>query len=44
MIRSMIKVGAFPHHKELRKFNFSFQSTINQPQILDFETLPFLEN
>ena len=44
MIRSMGKVGAFPHHKELREFDFSFQPTINQQQILDFETLRFLEN
>ena len=44
MIRSMVKVGAFPHHKEIREFDFSFQPTINQQQILDFETLRFLEN
>ncbi len=44
MIRSMIKVGAFPNHKELREFDFSFQLTINQQQILGFETLRFLEN
>lgn len=28
MIRSMVKVGAFPHHKELKDFDFSFQPTI----------------
>ncbi len=44
MIRSMVKMGAFPHQKELREFDFSFQPTINQQQILDFETLRFLEN
>lgn len=44
MVRSMVKVGAFPHHKELKDFDFSFQPTINQQQILDFETLRFLEN
>lgn len=44
MIRSMVKVGAFPHQKEIREFDFSFQPTINQQQILDFETLRFLEN
>ena len=44
MIRSIVKVGAFPHHKELREFDFSFQPTSNQQQILDFETLRFLEN
>lgn len=44
MVRSMVKVGAFPHHKELKDFDFSFQPAINQQQILDFETLRFLEN
>lgn len=44
MIRSMVKVGAFPHHKELKDFDFTFQPTINKQQILDFETLRFLEN
>ncbi len=43
MIRSMVKVGAFPHHKELKDFDFSFQISINKQQILDFETLRFLE-
>ncbi len=43
MIRSMVKVGAFPHHKELKDFEFSFQPSINQQQILDFATLRFLE-
>lgn len=44
MIRSMVKVGAFPHHKELKDFDFAFQPTINKQQILDFETLHFLES
>lgn len=44
MIRSMVKVGAFPHYKELKDFDFSFQPSINQQQILDFETLRFVEN
>lgn len=44
MIRSMVKVGAFPHFKELKDFDFSFQTSINQQQILDFETLRFLES
>lgn len=43
MIRSMVKVGAFPHHKELKDFDFAFQPSINKQQILDFETLRFLE-
>lgn len=43
MIRSMVKTGAFPHLKELKDFDFSFQPTINKQQLLDFETLRFLE-
>ena len=31
--RSMIKAGAFPHHKELKDFDFSFQSGIHQQEI-----------
>lgn len=41
--RSMIKAGAFPHHKELKDFDFTFQSCINQQQIAEFGTLRFLE-
>lgn len=43
MIRSMVKVGAFPHYKGLNEFDFSFQQSINKQQIQDFETLRFLE-
>ena len=43
MIRSMVKVGAFPHQKELKDFDFEFQPSINQQQILDFATLRFLD-
>jgi DNA replication protein DnaC len=43
MIRAMVKVGAFPHHKELKDFDFSFQPSVNRQQILDFESLRFLE-
>lgn len=44
MIRSMVKVGAFPHHKNVDEFDFEFQPTVNKQQILDFETLRFIEN
>ena len=44
MIRSMVKVGAFPHQRELKDFDFDFQPSINRQQILDFETLRFVEN
>lgn len=43
MINSMVKVGAFPHLKELSDFDFSFQPSVNKEQILDFASLRFLE-
>ena len=43
MIEAMVKVGAFPHKKELMDFDFTFQPTVNRQQILDFSTLRFLE-
>ena len=43
MIRSMVKVAAFPHLKEIKDFDFSFQPSINKEQILDFTTLRFIE-
>lgn len=44
MIRSMVKVGAFPHQKGLNDFDFSFQPSINAQQMKDFEALRFIEN
>lgn len=44
MIRSMVKVGAFPHTKEIKDFDFTFQPSINKDQILDFASLRFLES
>lgn len=43
MIRSMVKVGAFPHQKGIEDFDFTFQPSINEQEIRDFETLRFLE-
>ena len=43
MIKSMVKVGAFPHTKEIKDFDFDFQPSINKDQILDFTSLRFLE-
>lgn len=43
MVQSMVKVGAFPHLKEIKDFDFSFQPTINPQQILDLATLRFIE-
>lgn len=43
MTQAMVKVGAFPHRKEITDFNFDFQPSINRQQILDFLTLRFIE-
>ncbi|WP_309411779.1 IS21-like element IS232 family helper ATPase IstB [Bacillus cereus] len=43
MIHSMVKMGAFPHRKEVDVFDFEFQPSINKQQILDFISLRFLE-
>lgn len=41
--RSMVKVGAFPFIKELKDFDFDFQSSINKQEILELETLRFID-
>ena len=43
MTQAMVKVGAFPHRKEVKDFDFAFQPSISQEQILDFLTLRFIE-
>lgn len=43
MIKAMVKVGAFPHQKEINDFDFNFQPSINKDQIIDFTSLRFLE-
>ncbi|PGO58654.1 transposase, partial [Bacillus cereus] len=43
MIHSMVKMGAFPHRKEVDQFDFEFQPSVNKQQILDFISLRFLE-
>lgn len=42
MIKAMVKTGAFPHHKEIDEFDFSFQESINKQQIMDFMTHRFI--
>lgn len=42
MIKAMVKVGGFPHFKELKDFDFSFQESINKEQIMDFATQRFI--
>ena len=43
MIKAMVKVGAFPHNKEIKDFDFHFQPNINRDEILDFISLRFIE-
>src|SRR5690625_2483002 len=43
MVKSMVRVAAFPHHKEIKDFDFSFQPSVKKEQILDFTTLRFIE-
>ncbi len=38
-----VKMGAFPHRKEVDEFDFEFQPSVNKQQILDFISLRFLE-
>jgi DNA replication protein DnaC len=42
-VKAMVKVGAFPHHKEIEDFEFDFQENINRDQIMEFLSLGFLE-
>lgn len=42
MIKAMVKVGAFPHQKELKDFNFTFQENINKEEILEFTSHRFI--
>lgn len=39
-----VTVSAFPFEKEVKDFDFSYQPSINKNQILELETLRFLEN
>ena len=43
MIKAIVKVGAFPHNKEIKDFDFDFQPNINRDEILDFISLRFIE-
>lgn len=42
MIKSMVKVANFPHLKELKDFEFDFQPSVNRQEMLDFESLRFI--
>lgn len=43
MTQFIVKVAAFPHLKEVKDFDFTFQTSINKQQILDFLTFRFIE-
>src|SRR5690625_5515211 len=43
IIRSMVRVAGFAHHKEIKDFDFSFQPSVNNEQILDFTSLRFID-
>ena len=43
MIQAMVKVAAFPHLKEMKDFDFAFQPSLNQQQLLDFQSLRFIQ-
>lgn len=42
MIKAMVKVGAFPHQKELKDFDFEFQENINKEEIIEFTSHRFI--
>ena len=42
LIKTMVKTGAFPHHKEIDEFDFEFQENINKAQIMDFFSHRFI--
>ena len=43
MEQSMVRTAGFPHLKEIKDFDFSFQPSINEEQIRNFLTMRFVE-
>lgn len=41
-INAMVKVGAFPHIKEIKDFDFTFQESINKNEIIEFTNHKFI--
>ncbi len=41
-MNAMVKVGAFPHNKTIKDFDFNFQDSINKSEILQFQNLAFI--
>lgn len=42
--RIQVTVAGFPFEKEIKDFDFTYQPGINKQQILDLESLRFIEN
>lgn len=42
LVQAMVRVGAFPHLKEIKDFDFSFQEGINKEEIIEFTTHRFI--
>lgn len=42
--KAMVKAAAFPFVKEVKDYDFDFQPSVNQQQILELTTLRFMEN
>jgi DNA replication protein DnaC len=38
-----VKMAGYPFHKSIADYDFSFQSCVSKPQVLDFMTLRFME-
>ena len=43
VLNAMVKVAHFPHYKTLKDFDFEFQPTINQHQLMNLSGLGFIE-
>lgn len=43
VIKSIVRAVSFPHLKELKDFDFSYQESINKQQIMDFINHRFIE-
>ena len=42
--KSMVKAAAFPFVKEIKDYDFDFQPSVNQHEILELATLRFMES
>ena len=42
MVKAMVRVAGFPHFREHKDFDFSFQENINKEQIMEFTSHRFI--